>query len=494
MLQNPSWQDTIKGWKAAQTTENLPSRQQMIRAVARTIQILDTKIKQHADAIDNLYGKHRMDSKNQDIVDAILVLQKEMAKLYAAKQSLTKHRLVLAKDSCKVQMLYLLQLLLNIAPAPAPVVTPTPIIQKPSLMQAIKQKIVLAAAAAGVPWVEEDHKRDHGEFAKKEGGDSADKKDDKDKKAQLPKPTHMIETDGVTYQYHDLYDTESIKQAIPEIDNESIKDMLSLKYPRTAKIGNVDNPDTYHKPGNIPFEILKDPEDTYAESMRAPDYKGSTSTFKNGKLITIPNESAASFDYCKAIFRKVWNHHALDIPDTVTGIYIGGFEETEKKRMGAYAHVEKTLHFHPLVHGNASDDDEQLEKQAGQTIHHEIAHVEWFNYPKGTQKTLEDKFSSIEPANPYVKTYHEKWQTTQKKHDDIIARFGDASTYDPESKKGMNKLTKRLKWRKNLYANEQHSALLAHMRTGHLPTDKSELDTYNKLLKSFKDVMGDKAQ
>ena len=304
----------------------------------------------------------------------------------------------------------------------------------------------------------------------------------------------MIETDGVTYQYHDLHDTESIKQAIPEIDNESIKDMLSLKYPRTAKIGNVDNPDTYHKPGNIPFEILKDPEDTYAESMRAPDYKGSTSTFKNGKLITIPNESATSFDYCKAIFRKVWNHHALDIPDTVTGIYIGGFEETEKNRMGAYAHVEKTLHFHPLIHGNASDDDEQLEKQAGQTIHHEIAHVEWFNYPKGTQKTLEDKFSSIEPANPYVKTYHEKWQTTQKKHSDIIARFGDASTYDPESKKGMNKLTKRLKWRKNLYANEQHSALLAHMRTGHLPTDKSELDTYNKLLKSFKDVIGDKAQ
>ena len=150
MLQNPSWQDTIKGWKAAQTTENLPSRQQMIRAVTRTIQILDTKIKQHADAIDNLYGKHRMDSKNQDIVDAILVLQKEMAKLYAAKQSLTKHRLVLAKDSVKF----------NVVPvAPAPVVAPTPtvaptspIIQKPSLMQAIKQKIVLAAAAAGVPW------------------------------------------------------------------------------------------------------------------------------------------------------------------------------------------------------------------------------------------------------------------------------------------------------------------------------------------------------
>ena len=170
MLQNPSWQDTIKGWKAAQTTENLPSRQQMIRAVARTIQILDTKIKQHADAIDNLYGKHRMDSKNQDIVDAILVLQKEMAKLYAAKQSLAKHRLVLAKDSVKFNVV---QQQPNM---PAPAVTPTPIIQKPSLMQAIKQKIVLAAAAAGVPWVEEDHKRDHGEFAKKEGGD--DKKDD----------------------------------------------------------------------------------------------------------------------------------------------------------------------------------------------------------------------------------------------------------------------------------------------------------------------------
>ena len=179
MLQGPtSWQDTIKGWKAAQTTENLPSRQQMIRAVARTIQILDTKIKQHADAIDNLYGKHRMDSKNQDIVDAILVLQKEMAKLYAAKQSLTKHRLVLAKDSVKFNVV---QQQPNM---PAPAVAPTPIIQKPSWMQAIKQKIVLAAAAAGVPWVEEDHKRDHGKFAKKDGGD--DKKDDDKRDDGLP--------------------------------------------------------------------------------------------------------------------------------------------------------------------------------------------------------------------------------------------------------------------------------------------------------------------
>ena len=452
------WRTAIKSWDAAsaQRKAQQPKKTQnmeMILAATKTLKILDGRITQHINALNTVWQKHRMTPNSQDIMAAVMTLQADLTKLYKTREALQKHKLAVADN-------------------------------------VVKFDSVLSAAA----WKEEEHNRDHGKFAEKEGSDSTDKNDDEDKKASLPKPTHMIETDGVTYQYHDLNDTESIKQAIPEIDDESIKDMLPLKYPRTAKIGNVDNPDTYHKPGNIPFEILKDPEDTYAESMRAPDYKGSTSTFKNGKLITIPNESAVSFDYGKAIFRKVWNHHALDIPDTVTGIYIGGFEETENKRMGAYAHVEKTLHFHPLVIGNASDDDEELERRAGQTIHHEIAHVEWFNYPKGTQKTLEDKFSSIEPANPYVKTYHEKWQTTQKKHSDIIARFGDVSTYDPESKKGMNKLTKRLKWRKNLYANEQHSALLAHMRTGHLPTDKSELDTYNKLLKSFKDVMGDKAQ
>ena len=246
MLQNPSWQDTIKGWKAAQTTENLPSRQQMIRAVTRTIQILDTKIKQHADAIDNLYGKHRMDSKNQDIVDAILVLQKEMAKLYAAKQSLTKHRLVLAKDSVKF----------NVVPqqpnVPAPAVAPTPIIQKPSLMQAIKQKIVLAAAAAGVPWVEEDHKRDHGKFAKKEGSD--DKKDEPDNKnssndADVIKDSKKSSDDSfearhklsrlddkLTEQYHKIYleDVADMKGQ----DGKSILDDADVEFLHENHIHN----------------------------------------------------------------------------------------------------------------------------------------------------------------------------------------------------------------------------------------------------------------
>lgn len=316
-----------------------------------------------------------------------------------------------------------------------------------------------------------------------------DGKETQSEKDKTSKSTVIIEIDGTTYKYHNLQSMKLIKNIIPEIDDKSAKDMMSLKYPRSAKIYNINDPDTYYKPDNIPFNILEDPEDTYSERMRGTDYKSRVYSFKDGRPITIPNESLSSFNYCRAIFRKVWNQYKPDIPDTVTGIYIGGLEKSEPERMGAYNQINKTLHYHTLVLGSAADDDELLEIQIGKTIHHEIAHVEWFNYSKRVQKKLEDKFSVIEPSNAYVKIYYNEWQGLQKKHDDIVKRFGDVSTYDAQSKKSMMKGIKTLKWRKNLYANEQHSEMMAILRTGHLPTDKKALRTYHKLLKSFESVM-----
>ena len=318
------------------------------------------------------------------------------------------------------------------------------------------------------------------------GRDGEETQSEKDKTS---KSTVIIEIDGTTYKYHNLQNMKLIKSLIPEIDDKSAKDMMSLRYPRSAKIDNIDDSDTYYKPGNIPFNILEDPEDTYSEHVRTTDYRGVISTFKDSRRITIPNESLTSFDYCKAIFRKVWNQYKPDIPDTVRGIYIGGLEKSEPERMGAYNQINKTLHYHTLVIGDAAYDDELMEIQIGKTLHHEIAHAEWFNYSKRVQKKLEDVFSAIEPANPYVKIYYDKWNITQKKHDDIIERFGDVSTYDIKSRKSMKKFIKTLKWRKNLYANEQHSEMLAILRTGHLPTDKKALNIYYKLLKSFETVM-----
>ena len=312
-------------------------------------------------------------------------------------------------------------------------------------------------------------------------------------KNKASKSTVIIELDGTTYKYHNLQSMKLIKNIIPEIDYKSAKDMTALKYPRSAKIYNADDPDTYYKPCNIPFNILVDPEDTYSERMRGADYKSNVYSFKDGRPVTIPNESLTSFNYCKAIFRKVWNQYKPDIPDIVTGIYIGGLEKSEPEIMGAYNKINKTLHYHTLVLGSAADDDELLEIQIGKTINHEIAHVEWFNYPKRVQKKLEDKFSVIEPSNAYVKIYYDEWQVLQKKHDDIVKRFGDVSTYDAQSKKSMMKFIKKLKWRKNLYANEQHSEMIAILRTGHLPADKKDLRTYRKLLKSFESVMNNKA-
>ena len=93
------WKDTIKTWK--QPAENMPSQRQMIRAATRSIKMLAERISVHVAAIDDLYGRHRMEPQNQLIMNAIILLQKELTKLYTARQALIKHRLTIAADVTK---------------------------------------------------------------------------------------------------------------------------------------------------------------------------------------------------------------------------------------------------------------------------------------------------------------------------------------------------------------------------------------------------------
>ena len=184
-MMQADWRDKIKTLKeAAKPAENLSAKQQMIRAATRSIKILDDRILQHVVAINELHNRHRMEPGNTKIVNAQMLLQTELTKLYKAKQTIVKHRLAIAAEIAKFGAADL-----SLAASGAgekqeheqskdPAKKITDADKKPSWKQILKQKIVAAAATAGVPWVEEDHKRDHGKFAKKDGGD--DKKDEPD--------------------------------------------------------------------------------------------------------------------------------------------------------------------------------------------------------------------------------------------------------------------------------------------------------------------------
>ena len=189
-MMQADWRDKIKTLKeAAKPAENLSAKQQMIRAATRSIKILDDRILQHVVAINELHNRHRMEPGNTKIVNAQMILQTELAKLYKAKQTIVKHRLAIAAEITKFGAADL-----SLAASGAgekqeheqskdPAKKITDADKKPSWKQILKQKIVAAAATAGVPWVEEDHKRDHGKFAKKDGGSDTDNKDQ-----QVPNP------------------------------------------------------------------------------------------------------------------------------------------------------------------------------------------------------------------------------------------------------------------------------------------------------------------
>ena len=284
-MMQADWRDKIKTLKeAAKPAENLSAKQQMIRAATRSIKILDDRILQHVVAINELHNRHRMEPGNTKIVNAQMILQTELAKLYKAKQTIVKHRLAIAAEITKFGAADL-----SLAASGAgekqeheqskdPAKKITDADKKPSWKQILKQKIVAAAATAGVPWVEEDHKRDHGKFAKKDGGD--DKKDEPDDKnssndADIIKDSKKSSDDSfearhklnrlddkLTEQYHKIYledvadmkghdgksifdDTDveflhenHIHNGKDVFKNENEKTMLYSEYPKYKEICN----------------------------------------------------------------------------------------------------------------------------------------------------------------------------------------------------------------------------------------------------------------
>lgn len=212
-----SWRNTTKTWKSAQTVEDLPSKQQMIRAATRSIQILDTKIKQHISAIEDLHSRHRMEPQNQEVVGAILTLQKEMAKLYSAKQSLVKHRLALSKD------------VVTFGYADATLATAAGEGEWRSTTKFWKAGKLATAAGK---FDESKHKRDKGKFAKKAGSSSNVDTSDKVKE-------HLKDYDFITKSkwpnINNLYGREEkFQEILLEIADENSDKLEHLQLKHTS--------------------------------------------------------------------------------------------------------------------------------------------------------------------------------------------------------------------------------------------------------------------
>ena len=197
-MMQADWRDKIKTLKeAAKPAENLSAKQQMIRAATRSIKILDDRILQHVVAINELHNRHRMEPTNTKIVNAQMILQTELAKLYKAKQTIVKHRLAIAAEITKFGAADL-----SLAASGAGEKQEheqskdlakkiTDADKKPSWKQILKQKIVAAAATAGIDWEEQEQPKDPAKEvidkdAEGKKDDVPDGKEEEDKKLDVP--------------------------------------------------------------------------------------------------------------------------------------------------------------------------------------------------------------------------------------------------------------------------------------------------------------------
>lgn len=257
-----------------------------------------------------------------------------------------------------------------------------------------------------------------------------------------------------------------------KVEMKHLMDSMAMEF-RVDLIrrGKIPDKDFY---GNNPYQSESPkpkPKHEIAKSFTTAT-KDHIKDFKHSaKVKLVGNIDTAHLDEVK----KIWNNLSPGEAAGVENLVIKGSSSGQRKiTVGEWKEGSKTL--------NVITHDRLTEKDYAETMHHEIGHKEYVTKTPEQIQKWQDAVKDILPPTEYAKfhrdrarKYENSWRNTHRYHN-----------ADEAEKKIIDSNVKVFT---NLYHDEIHSEVVAHIRSGGLKEDK----IYSKsgmesAVKSYKEI------